>query len=741
MMDHVTRLVALLGLLLPLTAAAATVTLQGALNGYTGATDTYLKKVAPTNNYGTAAVLQDETGAQGIVLKFKIFHSEGGPIPNGATIGSAILSLYKATGGATTFGAFRLLKAWNETQATWNRASNTLNWTVPGATGSSTDRRSAADGTAATTTSAAWLNIPVTSGVIAIKGGAVNHGWRLIPTAGATTPKTFHSRHYTTNTTLRPKLTVTYTITAPSAPIIGTATAGNAQATVSFTTPPSDGGSPITGYTVTSTPSNHTATGTASPITITGLTNGTTYTFTVIAQNAVGTSAPSAASNAVTPATVPDAPIIGMATAGNAQATVSFTAPTSDGGSAITGYTVTSTPGDLTATGTLSPLTITGLTNATTYTFTVTATNALGESSASAASNPVTPVGEPLAPTLVSALPGDGKVTVHFNPPTSDGGSPITSYSVTASPGGNTVSRNQSPLTVTGLTNGTAYTFTVTGQNALGTSLPSAPSDPVTPEAGELNLYFVHADHLNTPRLITDLEGTSVWDWEHTEPFGHSAPNPSPTGGPVFTYNLRFPGQYFDQESGLYYNYFRDYDPATGRYIESDPIGLEGGPNTFAYVTGNPTSFYDPFGLAEYPNNFVGPLPPDGYYTSEMTQTICGKVPPAPPGTDINKNMQHADKNWNPLWFYDQVRNKGPWDYKQQGRKYADFGNFNFGAAGAAFGLPDNVLHRSAGWANLKADPTRKGLGNPWGKYPYGDSTSDQEEIGKGINYCECMGY
>jgi hypothetical protein len=94
------------------------------------------------------------------------------------------------------------------------------------------------------------------------------------------------------------------TATVPSAPTIGTATAGNAQATVTFTPPTSDGGSPITGYRVTSSPGGITATGSASPITITGLTNGTAYTFTVAAQNLVGYGPESAASNSVTPTAV-----------------------------------------------------------------------------------------------------------------------------------------------------------------------------------------------------------------------------------------------------------------------------------------------------------------------------------------------------------------------------------------------------------------------------------------------------
>jgi RHS repeat-associated protein len=74
--------------------------------------------------------------------------------------------------------------------------------------------------------------------------------------------------------------------------------------------------------------------------------------------------------------------------------------------------------------------------------------------------------------------------------------------------------------------------------------------------------------------------------------------NPSALG--AFTYNLRMPGQYFDKETGSFYNYFRDYDPSLGRYVQSDPIGLVGGVNTFGYVESNPLAGFDPFGLEAY---------------------------------------------------------------------------------------------------------------------------------------------
>ena len=338
-------------------------------------------------------------------------------------------------------------------------------------------------GTTITARGVCWAttSTPTTAGSKTIDTGTTGIFTSSITALTAGT--VYYVRAYATNsagTSYGNEVTFT-TATVPGAPTIGTATAGNAQAAVAFTAPASNGGSAITGYTVTSSTGGFTGTGTTSPITVTGLTNGTAYTFTVKATNAIGTSAASSASNSVTPVTVPGAPTIGTATAGDAQATVTFTAPVSNGGSAITGYTVTSSPGGLTATGTASPITVSGLTNGTAYTFTVTATNARGSSVASSASNSVTPVTVPGAPAIGTATSGNAQATVTFTAPVSNGGSAITGYTVTSSAGGLTATGTASPITVTGLTNGTAYTFTVKASNAVGTGTASAPSNSVTP--------------------------------------------------------------------------------------------------------------------------------------------------------------------------------------------------------------------------------------------------------------------
>jgi len=277
--------------------------------------------------------------------------------------------------------------------------------------------------------------------------------------------------------------------TAPGAPTGVSAVAGDGQATVSWTAPVSNGGTAITGYTVTSSPGNFTAPATGTSAVVSGLTDGTAYTFTVTATNAIGTSAASAPSTPVTPATVPGAPTAVSAAAGDSQATVSWTAPASDGGSAITGYTVTSAPGGFTATtaGTTSAVVL-GLTNGTAYRFTVTATNAIGTGAASVASSPVTPAPAPTAPaapTAVNASPGNTQATVTWTAP-SNGGSAITNYTVTSTPGGLTANSATTSATVTGLANGTAYTFTVTATNSVGTGPLSAPSSPVTPLSGSV---------------------------------------------------------------------------------------------------------------------------------------------------------------------------------------------------------------------------------------------------------------
>lgn len=280
--------------------------------------------------------------------------------------------------------------------------------------------------------------------------------------------------------------------TTPGAPTIGTATAGDGQATVAFTAPASNGGSAITSYTVTSSPDNITANNTASPITVTGLTNGTSYTFTVVANNLAGAGAASAASNSITPApgaTVPGIPTNVSATAGNGQAVITFTAP-SNGGDPIQNYTVTVNPGGATFTGTNTSITATGLTNGTAYTFTVTATNGVGTGTASAASNSVTPATVPGAPTSVSATAGNGQATISFTAPASNGGASITSYTVTSSPGNLTVNGGTSPLTITGLTNNVAYTFTVTATNSVGIGAASAASNSVTPVGTVASDFF-----------------------------------------------------------------------------------------------------------------------------------------------------------------------------------------------------------------------------------------------------------
>jgi alpha-tubulin suppressor-like RCC1 family protein len=291
--------------------------------------------------------------------------------------------------------------------------------------------------------------------------------------------------------------------TTPGAPTGVSATAGNGSALVSWSAPASNGGSAITGYTVTAADSTSPGNGgetcswTTGPLTCTvsGLTNGDSYRFSVTAKNSAGTGNPSSPSSAVVPSTTPGAPTGVSAAPGDASALVSWSAPGSNGGRTITAYTVTAadstTPGNggETCPWSSGPLscTVSGLTNGDSYTFTVTATNSDGTGNASSSSSAVVPATVPGPPTGVSATPGVTSAVVTWSAPTSDGGSAITDYTVTAADsttagnGGETCTWNSGPLTctVSALTTGDSYTFSVTATNSVGTSSPSSPSSPI----------------------------------------------------------------------------------------------------------------------------------------------------------------------------------------------------------------------------------------------------------------------
>jgi RHS repeat-associated protein len=151
------------------------------------------------------------------------------------------------------------------------------------------------------------------------------------------------------------------------------------------------------------------------------------------------------------------------------------------------------------------------------------------------------------------------------------------------------------------------YSLTARATDDRGaTAISGAMAITVRPPAPAARaLYFIHADHLNTPRLVADAGGTTVWQWDQHEPFGSNPPDENPSGRGVFEMPLRFLGQYRDAETALQYNYFRDYDAGLGRYVEADPLGIATswprplGANVnhlYSYVGGAPLNFYDPFG-------------------------------------------------------------------------------------------------------------------------------------------------
>ena len=304
---------------------------------------------------------------------------------------------------------------------------------------------------------------------------------------------------------------------SPSAPTNAVATTSSASATVSWTPSTTAGASTVTSYEVTTVGSFQTCTISANvgtQCTVTGLVNGTSYTFVVRAINGLGVSSSlSPASNAVTPFGAPDSPTGVTATAGDGQSVIRWTAPSGLGGSTIAGYTVTASP-SITAPAsctntTALTCTFTGLTNGVSYTFTVTATTAAGfTSSASSSSNVAQPLTPPSAPSTVVANAGDGQATVTWTASTS-GGTSIADYVVTALPGGINCTASQAHGVVTscvvvGLTNGVSYTFTVQALTSdQRTSAASAASVAVTPFGAPSAPSYVHAVEGNGQATVT----------------------------------------------------------------------------------------------------------------------------------------------------------------------------------------------------------------------------------------------
>jgi hypothetical protein len=290
----------------------------------------------------------------------------------------------------------------------------------------------------------------------------------------------------------------------PDAPSVGTASAGDTQATVTFAEPDFDGGWPVDGYTVTSSPGGITASGAASPITVAGLTNGVSYNFTVKATNVLGTGASSAASNNVTPI---------------APQTITFANPGAQDFGTTPTLTATASSGLAVSfsSSTTAVCTTTGggaVTFVTAGTCTIQADQA-GDAAFSAApavsqSFTVNAV-VPGAPAIGVATAGDGQAVVTFTPPASTGGTVITGYTVTSSPGGLTATGAASPITFAGLGNGTSYTFTVTATNSAGVSVASAASNAVTPKANQtITFNFPGAQNFGTTPVLSATSSSGL---------------------------------------------------------------------------------------------------------------------------------------------------------------------------------------------------------------------------------------
>ena len=186
-------------------------------------------------------------------------------------------------------------------------------------------------------------------------------------------------------------------------------------------------------------------------------------------------------------------------------------------------------------------------------------------------------------------------------------------------------------------------------------------------------IIYLETDHLNTPRVARDQARNVVWTWD-SDAFGATPPNPNPSGAGVVTINLRFPGQYYDQETGLHYNGFRYYHPGMGQYVQPDPIGLRGGSfSTYAYVNGNPLRYADSTGESAATVAACVVVATSAYFVYKYNKFVkcvekCSVCPNNPQGDpniscgapkDGNTNPQYSCKTYCTLDAFASPRGKG----------------------------------------------------------------------------------
>jgi titin len=305
------------------------------------------------------------------------------------------------------------------------------------------------------------------------------------------------------------------------------------QTTVSWTASAYDGESPVISYTVFSYSQDDptvyvdVAYPPSSSIVLSGLINGFQYVFYVSVTNGFGENPTAGGPSAeITPLGPPTQPLNVVTYAGDGNANVTWDAPLSDGGASIDAYIVTSSPSVFS--DILVPpfpqflsLIANGLTNGIPYTFTVIASNSKGNSSASAPSAAVTPLGAPDPPTNVTAVPGNAFASVSWDAPVNTGGSPIESYTVVSTPDGISITVSGLSTTVPGLANGFPYTFTVYATNEINaSSVESIPSSPVIPRTVP-----------SSPRLPIGLSGNTQIDLAWLVPL-------SDGGSPIINYTV-----------------------------------------------------------------------------------------------------------------------------------------------------------------------------------------------------------